>query len=196
MGDAAPNEPQASGALEGEIVLVGYEYTSERTQQDRARKGRQRILDDDTVTEIIRERLVKRRTLRDIASEYGISTQTVLRYANEFRHAAPPSPNVVKTRELLDDEFEVIATEGWKLYRMAKDSSNLKDALKALSQLESILRARALLHGANAPVRHDLTVAVVTDAERELQEMIAEAKAKESNREQAVIDAASQDETL
>lgn len=178
-------------AIEGEIVLAPQARGGSRRG---APKGR--ILDADLIKEVVRERLIKQRSQVSIAEEYGISPATVARWADNYRATAPKAANVVKIRDELSEEFDTIAAETWALHKAAVEAHHGEIQLKALGRLESIVRAKALLHGANAPVRHDLTVAVVTEAERELQEMIREAKAAESAREAEVIRSASEDAEL
>lgn len=198
MGDERqyPDINAIGEAIEGEIVLSGRDGRKGGRQSRMGGHPNGAVLDEDLIREILRERLVKQRSLADLADEYGISKATINRWATEARHRGPNAPNVVKIRDELDEQFGTIAREAWKLHRQAVDAGQGDLNLKALARLESITRGRALLHGANAPVRHDLTVAVVTEAERELQEMIREAKAAESVREKAVIDAASADADL
>jgi hypothetical protein len=178
---------EAQKPLEGEIVLP-----TRRASAGGYRTRQGNLFDDDLVQEVIAERVVKRRTLRSIADEYGVSTETIARWAGE-RNAMHPTIDVGRARALLADELDVIAQEAWKIHRETLDR---KLQLDALGRLESLVRSKAQLLGLNAPVRHDVTLSAVTEAERELQEIINEAKAKTAAQEQAVIDAASTDPDL
>lgn len=202
MGERA-DEIREGMVLSGEIILPPkHPENPGNPKGNHARGGTRKgsrygsILDDDFIAEVIRERCVKRRKVTDIADEYGVSIETVYKWSGEHRMRAPSAANVVKVREEIADELDAIALETWDLHRRAKLGGSADFELKALKQLEQTARTKALLMGANAPVRHDLTVSVVTEAERELQEMINEAKAREAAREQAVIDAASADPEL
>jgi hypothetical protein len=196
MGEHDQHDP--GPVLEGEIVFRPLDEEGRR-HGGGSRRGRPRnarAYDEDFVDEVIRERLVKGRTLRDVADEYDISMETVRRWTGEqakATEAAAAMPDVVAIRNRLALELGTIGREAWKIHAEALDN---KTKLDALGRVESTVRARAILHGANAPVRHDVTVTAVSEAERELQEMINEAKAKQHADEQAVIDAASNDPDL
>lgn len=178
---------EAQKPLEGEIVLPPRVRHGNRTGSKYSR-----VYDEDFMREVIEARIVKRRTLRSITDEFGVSAETISRWVGD-RDSMPVVANPVRARAILADELDVIAKETWLVHAEA-DTAKLR--LEALKALESMVRAKALLLGANAPVRHDITATVVTEAERELQEMINEAKAKAAAQEQAIIDAASNDPDL
>ncbi len=190
-GSEAAKAARERMVLEGEIVL------SDQGGERRRGRGRgYREYDEDLIEEVIRDRLVKGMTLSAIRAKHGVSMETTARWAGERRKEAPKGANVVKIRDRISASLDTVAIEAWQIHEAAKMAKQGQLALAALKQIETVYRTQAVLHGANAPVRHDLTVAVVTEAERELQEMIREAKVREAAREQAVIDAASADADL
>jgi hypothetical protein len=178
-----------SKPLEGEIILPP-RGRGGRGRGNETRTGR--IMDDDLVREVAMERTIKRRTLQSISDEYGLSKETIARWSGE-REAMAPAIDIPRMRARLADELDVIAQEAWTIHR---ENAHPKIQLEALKELRALVQAKAVLLGTNAPVRHDVTLTQVTEAERELQEMINEAKAQQAAREAAVIEAASNDPDL
>lgn len=178
--------------FEGEVVTRG---------RPRGRDGRSQgtwAYHEDFIRKVVTDWAVKRRPMGEIAEEYGISSATVHRWCRdsaEARLARARQPDVVAIREQLADELEVVSQEAWEVHRQALDP---RTRLDALGRVESTVRARALLYGANAPVRvnAEVTLTAVTEAEKELEELIREAKVRQTIFEAAVIAAASDDPDL
>jgi transcriptional regulator with XRE-family HTH domain len=186
-GPQGPDLPDTGEVFEGEVVLP---------EKIRRRRGHQhgRIMDEDLIRDVIQARRVKKWSLKKVAEVYGVSHETVAVWAGERDKKAPDAPDVLKIRREIADSLEVITQEAWRIHDENPHAPKVQ--LEALGRLESVDRARSILHGVNAPVRHDVTLVAVTEAERELQEMINEAKAKEAVREAAVIEAANNDPDL
>lgn len=191
------HQPGSDHVYTGEIVLPapkGRERRSGRSQHQRAGNTYGRIMDEDLVRDVIDARVVKKWTLQKVADTYGVSMSTVSNWCKEHGHLPPDAPNVLKIRAEIAAALDVIGKETWRIHEEAEGAPKVQ--LDALARLESIERTRGILHGANAPVRHDVTLTAVTEAERELQEMIREAQAKQALKEAAVIQAASEDPDL
>jgi hypothetical protein len=154
-------------------------------------RGKRAYLDEDTIAQIIRERL-KGRPLREIGEEFGVSRTTVRNYT-EGHITQKVSVDVSKVRARIGAELEAAKHEAWKIF-MAFDHPKIK--LDALTRVESLLGNQATLYGAKMPVRVDLTITEVTEAERELQELIREAQARVSGSRAQVIADATADEGL
>lgn len=177
-------EQEPKAVLSGELV---WQQNADRTRRAKYTAN----LDDDTVAEIIRGK-VSGRTFRDLSQSYGVSERTIRDWMSDA-HAARKRRPIEDIRADLFLEAETAAAAAWDVVRGAMDP---KTRLDALLRVESLIRTRSTLAGANQPVRHDVTIQVVTDAERELQEMITLAKAQTALREKAVINAATEDTEL
>lgn len=199
MGDEQQHDPDPrdTEVIVGEIMIAGRLNEEGRRHGGDDKRGRPRgarLFDEDFIKEVVTERVIKGRALTDVAAEYGISHETVRRWSGDAQAARNVTkPDVIAIRAGLAAELETVGREAWKIHKGALDN---KTRLEALGRVESTIRARAILEGANAPVRHDVSVTAVTEAEKELQEMIMEARAREAVNEQAVIDAASADPDL
>lgn len=194
FGPYDPRRYQDGGeALEGEIVLPPREPGRGRSQHQRAGNQYGQIMDEDLVRNVIEARVIKGWTLQQCADTFQVSVETVRRWANQDAKKNTTVANVLLVRAEIAASLALVAKEAWRIHG---ETGDRKLQLDALARVESVDRTRALLLGANAPVRHDVTLATVTEAERELQEMINEAKATEAAREAEAIRAASEDPDL
>jgi hypothetical protein len=178
--------------LEGEIVPWDSPEPPPDTEGRRERKWGYPI-DEDTVRAAVRDRTAGMPT-KVVAQKYGISHETVRRWCGDAVMARRYTPEQLgEIRAALALEYEVAASFCWDMVRAAPLS---KLALEALGRIDSLTSNRAKLLGAIAPVRVDAQVHLVTEAERELQEMINEANAKTAVDEARVIAEAGADEEL
>lgn len=200
MGDQeeyGPHDPRRyedspREVLEGEIILPDRTRGHGRSQHNRKGNEYGRIMDEDLIREVVEARRIKKWTLQKCADTFGVSKGTVGNWAGE-RGNPIETPNVLKIRGEIAESLALVSKEAWKIH---DETTDRKVKLDALARIESVDRTRAVLHGANAPVRHDVTLTAVTEAERELQEILREAAAAEAVREAAVIKAASEDADL
>jgi transcriptional regulator with XRE-family HTH domain len=201
--DQGPYDPKRyadSEVITGEVV-----YQPKRTggmpgssrwgkrEQFGDRRSYNAFVDDDTVREILDKR-IRGWTLRKIAEDYGISPSTVSRWCGESVQATKrKAEDLLALRVEAAQHLEAARRAAWAVY---EDAATHKTALDAIGKVETLTGAHARLMGLNAPVRVDLQVTELTEAERELQEMVNEAKAKTAADEAAVIQAASEDPDL
>jgi AraC-like DNA-binding protein len=192
MGDAQQDD---STPLEGEIVFV-----PQRSRQAPGGRGFGNrsnynvFVDEDIVREVVALRTVHNWTLRKIAEKYGMSPETVRRWCGEStRDRRAKDVDIVGIRLEAAAHLEEARHQAWRIH---DEAAGHKAQLDALGKVNELTSAHARLMGLNAPVRVDLQVSELTEAERELQEMINEAKASEATREAEVIRAASEDPDL
>lgn len=182
-----PEEPPQA-ILEGEIVP----YVDEEPPPRRRRKYTLNV-DEDTIEQIILKRGLGH-TLRALADEYGVSHETIRIWCGEAQAKRQIKPaDVPKVRAKIALQYEAAEEVCRKIIR---DFPGTKAALDAISVLNGLMANRSKLLGVIAPVRVDASVYVVTEEERELQEMINEAAAREAAREARVIADATADEDL
>lgn len=165
-------------------------------------KGQNAYADPDTVAAVVHDR-VTGMTLKAVAAKYGISPETVRRWAQEQRERTEAMTDVVKIRAAEALHLEAVQRTAWALVRageaalMAGDLKGGVSMIKdGLSAVQTATMGHSLLHGTRAPVRVDVTHHAMTQAEQELQEMINEARAAAANAEADVIRAASEDPDL
>lgn len=188
--DGRPDGPDQPEALEGEIVPAkrGPYWTNSNGQ------GRHAGADEDLVRQVIADR-VSGMTLKQVAAKWGVSHQTVSNWAGEDRRNRS-RVEAAEARGEAAQQLAVARDRAWELYRLGRLTRNPKLMSEALTRVESITGNKARLEGAIKPIRVDVEVYAVTEAERELQEMLNEAAAKAAAQEQAVVDAASADPDL
>lgn len=152
--------------------------------------------------------------LRKIAARFGVSTTTIVRWTRADVDKRSSAVDTPKLRAKAAIHLEGVRAEAWNLYQALKDTlaiggvdeegrtrglphpSYLKALQDALVRVESVTGAHAKLMGLNMPVKVDVQLTELTEAERELQDMIREAQARAAAAEAAVIAAASEDPEL
>src|SRR6185436_13722470 len=90
-------------------------------------------LDDDTVAEIIRERVVKKRPLRELEEQYGVSRTTIQQWSGESLKAKANDRDTARIRAQLAMGLETVALEAWRMFR-ASDHPMVKN--NALIRIE------------------------------------------------------------
>lgn len=159
------------------------------------RHGGTPITDEDLIRAVIDAR-IKGMTLMDIAAEHGVSHETVRRWCGEAEKGRRTQIDVVGLRIEAAQHLEAARREAWELHRAGKAMRAPGVMRDALSQVNALTTTHNKLMGLNMPVRVDVQVTELSQAEQELQEMINEAKAEAAAKEQAVIDAANADPDL
>lgn len=156
-----------NGPLEGEVVL----YQGDR--RSRNRDGG--FWDEDTIAEAIRARALGF-PLRKIAERLGCSHEQVRSWCGEAnKKRRYGDADIVKVRAEMAIELETAEHEALRLVRMYPGTEL---ALKALNTLNGLVRTRANLLGAVAPVRVHVDVQEVMQEDLELRDMVNTAKAK------------------
>lgn len=187
MGDGQDDPGEA---IEGEIIPA----PGQKRHWNSGGNRHNAHVDEDTVKGVIADR-VSGMTLRGVAAKWGVSPETVRRWAGEDL-ANRQRVEVPALRAEAAQQLDAARQQSWAMFQAAKGRGLLKTMENALIRVESTTMAKAKLEGAIAPVRVDMQVTEVTEAELELQEFLNEAKAKTAAAEQAVIDAASADPDL
>jgi hypothetical protein len=159
------------------------------------RRGGSPITDEDLIRAVIDAR-VQGRGLVDIATEYGVSHETVRRWCGEAEKGRRTQIDVVGLRIEAAQHLEAARRSAWELYRTGRAVQAPGVMRDALNQVNALTTTHSKLMGLNMPVRVDVQVTELSQAEQELQEMINEAKAEAAAKEQAVIDAADADPDL
>lgn len=130
----------------------------------------------DTIAEAIRARALGF-SLQQISDRLGPNIETIRIWCQEAargrQYPTPQSLNRVRGEMVV--ELEAMQHEALRVARMYPGTEL---ALKGLTVANHILRTRANLIGVNAPQRVDVKVEEITEADRELFDMINEAKAK------------------
>lgn len=122
---------------------------------------------------VILHRVMKGQTLRTIESELGIPRATVARY-RDLALEAVTLPTVDAARK---EELERLDTLIEAVWTMAQTGD--KDAIASYLKISE---RRAKLLGLDKPILVDATVTEITEAERELQEMIRQADIESNQR--------------
>jgi hypothetical protein len=172
------NDPPLSGeVIEGE--LVPYLFTG-----DRDRRSDRVYYDEETIAEAIRQVMAGHR-VTDVAARVGCNRQTVWRWVNGAKDklGGVAFVDLPRVRGNLALELETASHEAWKIVRAYPGT---KIALDAIVVINNLARNRAVLLGANAPVVVQVDHNVVTESDRELEELINEAKAKAANEVEAI----------
>lgn len=183
--------------LEGEIVLSRPPREGRRYRQrhwNNNGDGQNVYVDKDLVKQVVADR-VSGMTLRDVGDKYGISPQTVANWAGEDKKNRT-RVEAAEARAEAAQHLDVARDKAWEMYRKADAGGVPKVMGEALNRVESVTMSKARLEGAIKPIKVDVEVYALTEAERELQEMVREAQAKAAAEEAAVIAAASEDPDL
>jgi hypothetical protein len=199
--DSLPEEPDPERGADGRkqndrAPLVGEVEVFHPHRHYRRNSSGQRDYDEQFIREVIAYRIMnKRKGLRFVADKFGVSVESVRRWtqAEVDRRAFADVPKLRAEASMM---LHTAMEEAWGIYQAAVITGSGKLALDALTRLESLVGTDAKLMGLNLPVKVDVNVTEVTEAERELQEIINEAKAKEAAREADVIARASEDPDL
>lgn len=173
--------------VEGDVIDSGgvEVYVAPRDGRGRrsTKPGRVYVGDipEETIEEIIRERLKNVKSLREIGREYGVSHETVRQWCGEAtdrRQAA--NADALRIRAKIMQELDVVKREAWVMYEAAKLSAAVGVMKDALVRIESVLGNQARLSGAVAPlaVKADVQVTELTQEDLAIQAMINEAQAK------------------
>lgn len=205
------HDDEPGEVLEGEVVVyrdypgAGYSSGDGRTGP-RTRTGGKgfgpRSYDQSLVAEVIAYTITHPHdTLKQIGEKYGVSIETVRRWTREDVSKRSSVVDTPKLRAEAAIGLEAATAEAWKLYdaatgRSARDARMIRTALEALRTVDQLTSARAKLMGLNMPVKIDVALTQLTEAEIALQEMINEAAARASASEADVIAQASDDPDL
>lgn len=193
-------------AIEGEIVAGPWEWNKpygggEAPDPERPGRGygtgpgRRFIdLDEDDIRGIVAERL-QGATLRALAAKHKVSPQTIRNWTEGHVAGLQPT-DIVKARNHHAAHFEAVRDAAWELYRAGKLARDPRVMLDAMTQVRFATESITKLRGLNAPVKVDVEVVALTEAEKELREMLNEAAAKQAAEEAAVIKAAESDPDL
>lgn len=198
-------------ALEGEILIYRDYPREEYSGQDGRRGPRTRkpgatfgprSYDESLVEQVIHYKISHpHEPLREIGLRFGISASTVHRWTSERIEERSQQVDVVRKRTEAAIELEAARAEAWKVYdackgRAASDYRAIRTALEALRTVDMLSGSHAKLLGLEMPKKIDVQVTELTEAERELQEMITEAQARTHAREADVIAESSADPDL
>lgn len=188
--DQGPQEPQGDRGYNRNDRSEEGQQRWERQQQ----RGRRSFATDDQVAGVIADR-VRGMKLRMVAEKWGVSIETVRIWCGDDKRRRLAT-NVDELRAEAAQQLDVVRREAWGMYEAGMVTSQPKVMDAALTRVESSTMAKAKLEGAIRPVRVDVEVHAVTEAERELQEMLTEAAAKAAAEERTIIDAANADPDL
>jgi transposase len=189
MGDSSDE------VISGEIVFPDRGRaggTGEYTRHGSRR--RTSYADEDTIAAVIADR-AKGMGLRAVAAKWRCSPETVRRWCGEDIEAHKLA-DVDKVRAEVAQQLATVRREAWAMFEAGKDLGRADIMKDALTRVESSAMATAKLTGAIRPVKIDVMHTAVTEAERELQEMINEARARTAAEEAAVIASANADPDL
>jgi len=114
------------------------------------------------------------KTYREIAAELGINHSTLHRDIEQVLHEREAG-NIAKYRALEEERLDIAVRAACEIIE-AHPGTEL--ALKAVDRLIRASGRRAGLLGLDAPTRVDVDVTQVTQADLELQELIREARAR------------------
>lgn len=118
-----------------------------------------------------------------IADQMGVSQTTVY---HRLQEAAKR-----RTDPLVDEwrrtEGARLEFERGEIRKIARDQSDPELKLKAYDRVLRYSDRLAKLYGADLPVKTEVTVVEITEAERELQEILNEAAAAQANKEQELL---------
>jgi hypothetical protein len=192
--EAQDDETQDGKALQGELVPFA---RSERNE----RRGKTTEFDEDDIRQIAiwRHAHFSLREIEQMCMTFfghAPSRMTIKRWTDDYvltqTDKQHPTAMPAQRAEIIT-QYEAVATEAWRI-AMAYRGTEL--ALKALDRVLAANRHKALAMGSNMPVRVDHTVELVSETERELQEMLREAAAEQARRQEDVIRRASEDPDL
>jgi hypothetical protein len=147
--------------------------------------------------------------IRKIAARFGVSQETVRRWTRADLDKRSSAVDTPQLRAEAAIHLEGVRAEAWAIYQALKDAMHvgeeghglphpayLKALQDTLTRVESVTGTHAKLMGLNMPVKVDVQLTELTEAERELQEMVREAQARAAAAEAAVIAEASEDPEL
>ncbi len=153
--------------------------------------------------------------LRKIGARFGVSQETVRRWTRADVDKRSSAVDTPKLRAEAAIHLEASRAEAWEIYQAIKERLQI-DARSAeeggtpglphptylqmldkfLARVEQVTGTHAKLMGLNMPVKVDVQLTALTDAEKELQDMINEARERTAAMEAAVIAEASEDPDL
>lgn len=191
---------------------------SERPK-DRYRRGEPfgpRSYDESLVRQVVAYRIAHPHVGdRKIGARFGVSHETVRKWTREDVDKRSAIVDTPKIRAEAAIHLEGARAEAWEIYQALKDRLGLDERsaeeggapdlphpnyLKLLDtflgRIEQITGTHAKLMGTNMPVKVDVQLTALTEAEKELQTMIDEARARTAAMEAAVIAEASADPDL
>jgi len=182
--------------LEGEIMLPDPAKRRNKQRQWRNTNGhgQNAFADPDIVGQVVADR-VSGMTLREVSEKWGVSIQTVSNWAGEDRRNRT-RVEAAEARAEASQHLDVARRKAWDMFRKADAGGAPKIMGEALNRVESITNSKARLEGAIRPVRVEVEIHALSDAEMELQAMVREAQAKAAADEAAIIAAASEDPDL
>lgn len=187
---------------------VGYGHRAEDYDENgeprdpRGQKFGPRSYDEGFVAEVIHYTITHPHDgLRLVGARFGISKETVRRWTREDVDKRSSAVDTARKRAEASIQLEAAIAEAWKLYdnavgKSVRDARAIRTALEALRTVDMLAGSHAKLMGLNMPVKVDVQVTELTEAERELQEMINEAAARADRLEADVIAQASEDPDL
>lgn len=123
---------------------------------------------------VIIGRIARGQSLRVIERETGIPRATAARY-RDLAYSKVVLPNVDDSRKLELDRIDAIIDILWPQIEQGDD--------KAISQYWKAVERRAKLLGTDRPIEISQTVTEISQQERELQDLIAQAQRDEAVRE-------------
>jgi hypothetical protein len=203
MGDGQQGQnDERTEVLAGEVVPAGPHRWKSGEQPNNSNgktggknnRGQNPYADEDKVKQVIADR-ISGMSLKAVGERYGVSDQTVANWTGEDRRNRT-RVEAAEARAEASQQLDVARDKAWELYRLGILTHNTKLMRDALGLVESVTNNKARLEGAIMPVRVDMHVTAVTEAEQELQEMLNEARAKTAAEEADVIRAASEDPDL
>lgn len=178
--------------LEGEIV-----FQPHPRRRYRRNYGGQTDYDEEFVREVIQYAVAHpTESCRRIADRFGVHHETVRRWTQQGVDRRKANVDTVALRTESAIVLEWARTQAVDIYEAARHARAFKGALDALTRVESLTGTHAKLMGLNMPVKVDVAVTALSEAERELQEMIAKAQAATEAAEADVIAQASEDPDL
>lgn len=157
--------PPIEGEIVGPVPLI------EGERDDRRRE--RRYHDEDTIAQAIRARALGF-SLQEIAGQLDVSHESVRRWCGEANKSRQYGrADLPKVRAAMAVELEAAEHEA---LRVVRTYPGTELALKALNTFNQLIRTRANLVGAVAPVKIDVDVKETTAVDAELQEMVAAAR--------------------
>lgn len=180
-----------------------------------------RSYDEGLVREVIAYAVVHPyESMASIGRRFGVSAGSVGKWTRDDVDKRSSAVDTPRLRAEAAVNLEAVRNEAWALHQALKDAmglpaagqglaedgtpapftpphpSYLKALMDALVRVESATATHAKLMGLNMPVKVDVQLTQLTEAERELQEMIDEATARTAAMEADVIAQASEDPDL
>lgn len=129
-------------------------------------------------------------TYREICAKHGVGHSVVLKDI-EAMLAERDGGNIQLMRELEAERLDAATTRVMQIIGDSKAGTEV--VLKAIDRLARIVGRRARLFGLDAPVKVEVETLEVTQADLELQELIREAKARNSATREQIVDSTADD---